>query len=79
MRDEQFTRDLYAKCQAELETLDAMINRMLSYNQENFAKNACKSILDYKTRVLLIMERLANGEAPPEGKTAWEHVTKDEP
>ena len=77
MKDD--AKDLYLKCQAELGKLDAMIDRMLSYSHENFAKNAIKPALEYKTRVLLIMERLANDEAPLEGKTAWEHVSKDEP
>ena len=78
MRDEHLTRDLYARCAAELKQLDVIGKEMRDYGYETFQKNSA-TLYEYRTRVLLIMERLAAGEIPPTGKTSWDHVNKDDP
>jgi len=77
MKDEALVHSLYAKCEAELKELDTLGKQMREYSHETFQKNA-KTLYGYRMRVLLIMERLANGEHSPEGKTSWDHVNEDE-
>ena len=67
MRDEHLARDLYAQCSAELKQLDAISKELRDYGKDAFLKNS-ETLYNYRTKVLLIMERLANGERPPEGK-----------
>jgi hypothetical protein len=78
VRDEKLILDLYEQCKVELRNLDDLHNLGRQTSSPSDIASRYVTAFDCRERILLIMERLANGEAPPRGKTVWEHVSKDD-
>ena len=78
MRDEKLVSELWVKCKDELAKLDEFSRNFSSYTPANFVA-ASNTLYVFRERVLLMMERLATGNAVPGGMTAWDHLNKDDP
>jgi len=72
--DPKLIQELYAQCKAELEWVKTQEGKLFYWSPEKWGTQA-KVLAETRMKVLLIMERLAQGDV--EGaKTAWERINE---
>lgn len=74
--DPKLVADLWARCHTEIQQLDALTAELRKNLYADKFLDHCEVLFRHRTRVLLIMERLATGERQP--TTAWDHISKDD-
>ena len=72
--DPQLVADLFARCKAELDRLWYVEEKLLCWSPEKWTTQG-KAILESRTKILGIMERLAQGDIDG-AKTAWERLNE---